>query len=87
MQKSTHTNDYRKLRAALVEVRTAAGLTQRELATILRVQPSWVAKVETGERRIDVLEFCWYVRACNGDPAATIAEFSATKGAKGNRAS
>jgi hypothetical protein len=45
-------------------------LSQRELAATLLVPHSWVAKVESGERRIDLVEFGWFVAACGGDPAA-----------------
>jgi hypothetical protein len=37
------------------------------LAARLKVPHSWVAKVENGERRIDLVEFCWFVEACGGD--------------------
>ena len=35
---------------------------------------SWVAKVENGERRIDLVEFCWFVAACGQDPNAVFRE-------------
>ena len=70
MRKSTHTPEYRALCERLIAVRHKAGLSQRELAKKLRVSPSWVAKVEQGERRLDLVEFCWLCRACNSDPMA-----------------
>lgn len=69
MQKSTHTREYAILRAELRAARERAGLTQRELAARLKVPHSWVAKVEAGERRIDVVELCWLVAACEQEPA------------------
>jgi transcriptional regulator with XRE-family HTH domain len=68
MQKSTHSPEYRALRTELVRLREAAGLSQRDLATRLDVPHSWIAKVEGGERRIDLVEFCWFVRSCKADP-------------------
>ena len=68
MEKSTHTPEYANLRAALRASRENAGLTQRDLSARLKVPHSWVAKVETGERRIDLVEFCWFVSACGLDP-------------------
>ena len=68
MEKSVHTSEYRVLRAELKKMRASAGLSQRELAQKLEVPHSWVAKVESGERRIDLVEFCWYALACGIDP-------------------
>jgi DNA-binding XRE family transcriptional regulator len=70
MEKSVHIPEYRTLRAELRRMRQAAGFSQRELAARLRVPHSWVAKVESGERRIDLVEFCWFATACGTDPLA-----------------
>jgi transcriptional regulator with XRE-family HTH domain len=72
MQKSVHSSDYRALREELRRLRTGAGLSQRELAAELGVAHSWVAKVESGERRVDLIEFLWFVAACQADPVAAI---------------
>jgi transcriptional regulator with XRE-family HTH domain len=68
MRKSVHTPQYAALRSELRHVREAAGLSQRDLAAALGVPRSWVANVETGERRIDLIEFSWFVSACAADP-------------------
>lgn len=54
--KSTYTEDYRALLVRLVSARKKAGITQTELATKLGKHQSFVSKVESGERRIDVIE-------------------------------
>jgi len=54
---------YRKVIEGLREARTAAGLTQRDLAARLKKEPSWVAKIELGERRLDLLEYIAIARA------------------------
>lgn len=41
----------------LVETRKSKGITQQELANRLDRPQSYIAKVETGERRLDVVEF------------------------------
>lgn len=64
MEKSTFTPLYKTLRERLVSMRQAAGLSQRELADRLGRERSFVARVELGERRLDVVEFFWYCRAC-----------------------
>ncbi|MFL5245113.1 MAG: multiprotein-bridging factor 1 family protein [Gemmataceae bacterium] len=68
MKKSVHTPEYASLKSELRASRARAGLSQRDLAARLKVPHSWVAKVESGERRIDLVEFCWFVAACGVDP-------------------
>jgi transcriptional regulator with XRE-family HTH domain len=65
MKKSTHSREYDLLRTELARFRAAANLSQRALAARLGVPHSWVAKVESGERRIDVIELCWVLTACD----------------------
>ncbi len=74
MQKSVHTKEYKALRAELRAIREKAGLSQRDLAAKLGVPHSWVAKVEAGERRIDVVELTWFFNACGEDAAAVIGD-------------
>jgi transcriptional regulator with XRE-family HTH domain len=68
MEKSTFTPEYAVLRDHLIQIRSAAGLTQRALAKRLDVTHSWVAKVESGERRIDLVELCLLLTACGSNP-------------------
>jgi transcriptional regulator with XRE-family HTH domain len=68
MKKSVHTPEYARLRSLLRDARAKAGLSQRELAARLDVPHSWIAKVENGERRIDLIEFGWFLSACGVDP-------------------
>lgn len=49
--------------AAMIEARMNAKLTQRDLAIRLGKQPSWVAKIEGRERRLDLIEFIAIARA------------------------
>jgi len=87
MQKSVHTKEYKALRAELRAIREKAGLSQRDLAAKLGVPHSWVAKVEAGERRIDVVELTWFFGACGADAAAAtsalVARFARTGSLKG----
>lgn len=63
MRKWVRSPSYRAVIAGLVDARKAAGFSQRELATALAKPPSWVAKVEQGERRLDLVEFVALARA------------------------
>jgi len=49
-----------------------AGLTQHEVAERLGRPQSFVAKVEGGERRLDVIEFIELTRALGVDPVRLI---------------
>lgn len=70
MEKSTFSPLYEAFRAHLVALRLASGLSQRELAIRLGRERSFVARIEQGERRVDLVEFYWICRACGMDPAA-----------------
>ena len=89
MKKSIYTSESVELREILRETRRKADLSQRGLAAKLAVSPSWVAKVETGERRIDLIEFGWFVSACGSDVAAAFQAvakmFPAARVSKGGR--
>jgi len=54
---------YRAVITALVQARKKAGLSQRDLAEALDKEPSFVAKIERRERRLDVVEFIAIARA------------------------
>ena len=61
-------DSYGLLREILIDARLNAGVTQAELAVTLSVPQSFVSKYETGERRIDVVEFLCICRALGADP-------------------
>ena len=51
------------LREMLIEKRKKLGLTQRDLAKKLNVTHSVIGKIETGDRRLDIIEFYEYTEA------------------------
>ncbi|GHT83514.1 transcriptional regulator [Betaproteobacteria bacterium] len=61
-------NMYESLQKALVEVRQSKGLTQTEIATHLGKPQSFVSKYESGERRLDVIEFLEVCQALSVKP-------------------
>lgn len=67
--RSQHTPGYRRLRDLLRRLREEAGLTQRDLGKALKRDHTIVHRAETGDRRIDPIEFIAWCRACGVDPA------------------
>ena len=57
LAKTLNSRRHKSLVDLLVKRREAAGLTQAELAARLRQYQSFVARLESGQRRIDVVEF------------------------------
>ena len=55
--------------ALLVSERKKQGLTQRQLAARLGKPPNFVARIETGQRNLSVVEFVVFARAFGADPA------------------
>ncbi|MBE7465628.1 MAG: helix-turn-helix transcriptional regulator [Planctomycetes bacterium] len=74
MEKSAFSPLYKALRERLVAMRTAAKLTQRQLADKLQRERSFVSRIELGERRLDVLEFYWVCKACDQNPRQVLGE-------------
>jgi DNA-binding XRE family transcriptional regulator len=56
MPKSRYTTRYRRMLQALRQARKDAGLTQAQVAKHFDSHASFVSKIESGERRIDVVE-------------------------------
>ncbi|WDZ81458.1 helix-turn-helix transcriptional regulator (plasmid) [Ensifer adhaerens] len=68
MAKTLGTAKHRTLIALLVAKREAAGLTQSELAAKLGEYQSFVARLESGQRRVDVVEFLELAALLGFDP-------------------
>ena len=56
----------------IVSKREAAGLTQSQLAEKLGEYQSFVARLESGQRRIDVIEYIEIARVLNFDAAKAL---------------
>jgi len=75
MSNSLHTPEYAVFRTILVAHRERAGITQSSIAEILGVPQSFVSKYESGERRVDVVEFVQICQAIGVKPGKVIEEF------------
>lgn len=75
MPSSIFTQRHQEFIAFIASVRKASGVTQVELAQRLGKPQSFVSKVERGERRLDVIEFCDIAEALGYDPAKLLRKF------------
>jgi transcriptional regulator with XRE-family HTH domain len=69
------TERHQEFIAFIAAARKAAGITQVELAERLGKPQSFVSKVERGERRLDVIEFCQVAEALGQKPAELLQAF------------
>ncbi len=67
--------DYERFRALLIAARESAGMTQHEAADRLGRSQSFVAKSETGERRVDIVEL-WKFARLYGKPLGYFAPWT-----------
>ena len=75
---SLHSPRNQALRDRLRGARESRGITQVDLALKLEKPQSFVSKYETGERRLDVLEFAEVCGALSLDAAEFLREFLAS---------
>jgi len=74
--KTLGTARHRALIALLIARREAAGLTQTELAAKLGEYQSFVARLESGQRRVDVVEFLQLAGLLGFDPHEAMDQLS-----------
>ncbi len=66
---------YEFLRSELKKARLSASLRQIDLAKLLKKPQSYISKIESGERNLDVIEFLIYTAALSIDPSKWIKKF------------
>ena len=74
MAKGNRDHRYRRLIAELVDARKRCNLSQEKVAVLLGSHQQFVSRYETGERRLDVVEFCDIARALQLDPGELLAQ-------------
>jgi transcriptional regulator with XRE-family HTH domain len=72
LAKTRRSKRYKALIGLLVARREAAGMTQSDLAARLGKSQSFVARLETGQRRITVVEFMTLAKIFRFDPCKLI---------------
>lgn len=80
MLKARFSEAYAALRETLVGERKKAGMKQVDVAVALGVHQSLISNIETGERRLDVVEFIAVVRVFGADPAEVLKKIEAACG-------
>jgi Predicted transcription factor, homolog of eukaryotic MBF1 len=73
---SVYSEEYQRVISALKSARKDRGLTQAQLAEALGKPQSFIAKVENGERRLDVVEFVHLARLVGVDLYKIMEEIS-----------
>ncbi|SEA54552.1 Helix-turn-helix domain-containing protein [Thiothrix caldifontis] len=72
MAKTLHSPAYEHFCSLLITARETAGLTQSDVASRLARPQSFVSKYESGERRLDVLEFLQICQVLKADAQAIL---------------
>jgi transcriptional regulator with XRE-family HTH domain len=68
MPASMHNPAADLLANTVVELRKRAGMNQRELAAALGREQNYVARIETGQRRLDLIEWVQILWALGAEP-------------------
>lgn len=72
MRISVHSPAYKELRTQLTQARENANLTQASLAHAIGRNQSFVSKYESGERKLDALEFATVAAQLGVDPTKVL---------------
>ena len=67
LRQSIHSDAHRALRDFLTKQRYKLKLTQRDLAEKMNINHSLIGKIETGDRRLDIVELLEYAHALEID--------------------
>jgi len=62
MVKAIYSKEHRSLVARLKRAREESGLDQEAVAKILKVSQSYISKIESGQRRVDIVQLKAFAR-------------------------
>jgi len=65
MNKTIYSDDHKNLIKKLKEARAEAGLDQRTVAKLLGKTQSYISKIESGQRRIDIVQLKKFAKIYN----------------------
>ena len=72
MEKTLGSKQHRALITLLIQKREQLGMTQSDLADAIGEYQSFVARLESGQRRVDVVEFLRLAKVLKFNAAAVI---------------
>ena len=73
MAASLFTAAHRELVSTVVAMRKKAGMTQRDLVEAVGREQNFIARIETRQRRVDLVEWIIMCRACGAEAGAETA--------------
>lgn len=74
-----YTKEYQQIINTIREARVSQGITQTVLAQALDKPQSFIAKVESGERRLDIVEFMYIAQLLSLDPLNVLKQLKINK--------
>ncbi|MEI2431627.1 helix-turn-helix transcriptional regulator [Lysobacter yananisis] len=74
-KKSVHQDEHAILVRLLKEMRQASGITQVALAEVLGRSQSHISDIESGTRRLDLIQLREYCAACNVSLSSFVKRF------------
>jgi len=77
--KTIHNKRHRRLVEFIIDKRKQAGIRQVQLAKKLKRSQTWIARLESGDRRIDVIELIDLADAIGFDALAAVANLQQGK--------
>lgn len=80
MEKTISSNQHRALIEFLVQQREKIGMTQSDLADALGEYQSFVARLESGQRRVDVVEFMRFAEVLQFNAVDVLKDLQNLKG-------
>lgn len=79
MPKTLGSKRYKAFIALLIKERKAVRMTQKDVAHALGQYQSFMARVESGQRRVDVIEFLDIAEIIGFDPKAVLAQLQSKR--------
>jgi len=62
MEKTIYSDEHKYLVEKLIKARRDAGLAQKKVAKILNRSQSYISKIESGQRRVDIIQLKEFAR-------------------------